>query len=190
MKILIVDNGTTYLKQLVKLVSPAIPNIKLYSELVEADCDDYDLIILSGGHKHSVVGHASELSKEINLLKNTKSAVLGICFGFELIAYSFGALLKQLPSKSQRIISINRTADDQLFTGISKIEVFESHRWVVEKMPAEIVGLANSIEGIEIIKHKDKPIYGFQFHPEMFPNLSDGDELFANFVKIVQNRGT
>jgi carbamoylphosphate synthase small subunit len=52
------------------------------------------------------------------------------------------------------------------------------------------VGLANSIEGIEIIKHKDKPIYGFQFHPEMFPNLSDGDELFANIVKIVQNRGT
>lgn len=44
-----------------------------------------------------------------------------------------------------------------------------------------------SKDGVEIIKHKQKIIYGFQFHPEMFPDQTQGDELFANLINLVQN---
>lgn len=188
MKILIIDNGSMYLDYLKQLVSGHLLTIKKYNEIVSTDNKNYDLIILSGGHNLSVIKYEEEFSKEIALIRESTTPILGICLGFELIAHCFGATLLRMHNKEKIILTISKELDDPLFQAIGNINVYESHRWVVTQVGQDLISLAKSKDGIEIIKHKEKLIYGFQFHPEMFEDQTQGDELFANFMKIVQNR--
>lgn len=187
MKILLIDNGSKYLEKLKSLVSAHSLIIKKYTEIDIHDQEEYDLIILSGGHIISVVGHEDDFGKEINLIRSTKTPVLGICLGFELIAYTYGAWLERLETKENTVLDLHPTAEDPIFKNINVIKVYENHRWVITKESPDLHGLAISEDGIEIIKHKSKLIYGFQFHPEMFVSQTQGDEIFANFIKIVEN---
>jgi len=38
---------------------------------------------------------------------------------------------------------------------------------------------AGPADGIEMIQHMDAPIYGFQFHPEMFVDQTVGDDIYS-----------
>jgi len=188
-KTLIIDNGSSYLASLKALtLKYSVPTIKKYRGIEELDKKQYDVIILSGGHKFSVIGHKDEFAKELDLIKEASTPILGICLGFELIAHSFGAKMLRMKTKEKNILHINKLENDPIFANIGHIKVFESHRWVVTDTGDTLIPLANSKDGIEIIKHKEQPMYGFQFHPEMFPDQTQGDELFANFIKIVQNK--
>lgn len=66
------------------------------------------------------------------------------------------------------------------------IDAWENHRWVVEKLGPDLIGLARSKLGYEIIRHSTKPIYGFQFHPEMLTKETKGAVIFNNLVKLIQ----
>lgn len=187
MKILIIDNGSRYLDKLKLLTAKYDTFTKKYSEIAKSDLTIFNLVILSGGHHYSVVGHESEFTQEIALIKNAKVPILGICLGFELIAYSYGARMEKMVAKEKGLLELLQTLPDPIFANLPDIVVFESHRWVVSSPGASLIPLAISKDGVEIIKHKTKPIYGFQFHPEMFPDQTAGDELFANFIKIVEN---
>lgn len=188
MKILIIDNGSTYLNKLKHLTASHETTVKKYSSLVVADQTSYDLIILSGGHNYPVVDHDSVYQSEIDLIKHSPTPILGICLGFELIAHVFDATLTQISAKEKSILEIGKITQDPVLSGLSALKVFENHRFVVRDVGQHLVAIAGSVDGIEIIKHKDRLIYGFQFHPEMFRDETQGDELFANFVKIVENK--
>jgi GMP synthase (glutamine-hydrolysing) len=142
-------------------------------------------VMLSGGHNFTIIGHEDLLQDEIKLIKTFKGPILGICFGFELIAHTFGAKMKELPGKENGVISINVIEKDEIFIGLDDFEVFENHRWVVDKLSDNLLALAESKDGFESIKHKDMPIYGVQFHPEMFVANKDGEKIFHNFVELV-----
>lgn len=187
MKLLIVDNGSQYLDYLKQLVKIHETVIKKYSTITDSDINEYDLTILSGGHTIPVIGHEQEFAQELKLIKQSAKPILGICLGFELIAHAFDATLKKLSTKEHIILNIKPLASDSIFSNLSNLEVYESHRWVVSKSGNKLLALASSKDGIEIIKHPIHLIYGFQFHPEMFIDVTQGDELFANFIKIVQN---
>jgi len=64
-------------------------------------------------------------------------------------------------------------------------KVYEAHRWIVKTLPECLIGLARSKDGFEIVKHKDKKIYGLQFHPEMFVESTCGAEIFGNLLSLV-----
>lgn len=188
MKILIIDNGSKYIESLKRLVAPYSPVIKKYTQVSTTDQNKYDLIILSGGHTIPVIGHESEFTQERNLIIKTTTPILGICLGFELVAHCFDAKMLRMQAKEKAILGIEKLQQDQIFTNLRELRVYESHRWVVTYAGKHLIPLAQSEDGIEIIKHQNKLIYGFQFHSEMFPDQTEGDELFANFIKIVQNR--
>lgn len=187
MKILIIDNGSRYLDKLKLLVSGHDFHVTNYSQIAPTGYSSYDLIILSGGHTISVMGHDFEFAKEIELIQNSPTPILGICLGFELVSHSYGATLHKMISKEKSIIQIKLLNPDPLFENLSQLNVFESHRWVIDNAGDNLLPLAASLDGIEIIRHRHKLIYGFQFHPEMFTEVTQGDELFANFLKIVDN---
>ncbi|MCX6735898.1 MAG: gamma-glutamyl-gamma-aminobutyrate hydrolase family protein [Candidatus Parcubacteria bacterium] len=186
MKFLLIDNGTSYLSQLKNLLSGYSFQVIKYFELSSINIDDFDVIILSGGHRLPIEGNEGLFCEEITLVKNSKQPIFGICFGFEIIAHAFGAKLERMQNKEHNIIDIKINEPDSIFLDILNFQVFENHRWVVREVPENLMVLAVSKDGIEAIKHKTKPIYAVQFHPEMFVEKTCGDEIFCNFLRTIK----
>ena len=68
-----------------------------------------------------------------------------------------------------------------LMTG-SDIEVYESHNFRIKELPEDFIVLGKTDHAIEFFKHKEKPIYGLQFHPEAFVDITQGKELFREII--------
>jgi len=146
-----------------------------------------------------------ELFKELfTLLKEYNIPSIGFCGGHQLIAYAFGGksdalrplkpgekdpnpnyhpgMLKEWGIKKVKILK-----QDLLFDGLKDdFNVPEYHYWEIKDLPKEFVNLASTHECvIQAIKHKWKPIYGTQFHPEAFDEQhQDGKIILKNFFKI------
>ncbi len=186
MKILLIDNGTSYLSQLKNLLSGHMFRVVKYSEINTINSEDFDSIILSGGHSFSVRGNENRLQKEFDLVKNSIKPIFGICFGFEIIAHTLGAKLELMQNKEYGILTIQVVESDKIFLNIPNFKVFENHRWIVKEPVEGMQVLARSKDGIEAFKIRAKPIYAVQFHPKMFIEKSCGDEVFQNFLDSIK----
>ena len=60
--------------------------------------------------------------------------------------------------------------------------VFESHSYEISKLGRSLDCIAESLNcKNEIVKHKELPIYGTQFHPEI---TGDGKQMIEKFTKL------
>jgi len=182
MKILLIDNGTTLLSKLEKLI-PGNEAVIRFDELKGLSEENYDVVILSGGSSYFINGNESKFQKEMNLIRKTEKPIIGICFGCELIVKAFGGTLKRLEKIDKGIKEI--TLNKDLSPRKSKIKVYESHEWGIDRLPEVFTILAESKDGPEIIKHRDLPIYGLQFHPENLVEETEGDDVFMNIFKEI-----
>jgi len=142
----------------------------------------YQAIILSGGRRWL---NYDEIKPEQDLIKTTQTPIFGICYGAQLIAYCFGAnpRFKELPFKRWGWQNIKIVQPDNLLQGVqNRFWAFESHQFIMRDFNDNFTLLAESSDGPEIFKIKNKPIYGVQFHPEWSDN-----ELDPNPRKILDN---
>ena len=86
-------------------------------------------------------------------------------------------------------LPVRQVKADPLFAGLPKTMIMrEAHYCEVRKLPPGFVLLATSpMCRVEAMRHKTRPMYGTQFHPEAFaaPWLH-GKKLLANFAAIVE----
>ena len=76
---------------------------------------------------------------------------------------------------------------DPLFKGLrSGFMACEYHRCQVEKLPKDFVLLASTGgTGVQAYRHKTRPIYGTQFHPENWTDYYPaGKRVIENFFRI------
>lgn len=175
MKTLLVDNGSTLTEKLAKL-SPGQEDIVSYSNIPN-DISNYSLIILSGSSLFPIEGNEEKLAKEINLIQNIHVPLVGVCFGHELIAHAYGSPLTQMP-QHVGMTEIWVTAPHPMFLSKEVFSVYENHQYGVTEVTEELEILARSDHAIAVLKHKTKPIYGLQFHPEHHTEQQFGDEVF------------
>lgn len=187
MRLLLIDNGTRHLEQLEALLSRHEVTTIEPDGLDEVSVADHEAIILSGSYEHSVVYDQAYFLKEVELVRTTDRPILGICLGFELICYAYGCQLHELAEKIEGAGQVTPTGEGaKIFQGTDPIRVFEGHRWNVEDVPKELVVLARSDSGIEAVRHRLKPMYGLQFHPEDFRYGSDGKMVFQNIIDMLR----
>lgn len=174
MKILLVDNGTKYLAFLEKFAADNGANnvLTLRPAQLEAEAwKNFDLTVLSGGNRFPVLGHEDYYHSEIELIKSTGKPLLGICLGCELIAHAFGCKLEKLANAEEHNwVRLEPLRTDPVISDLTQTKVYESHKWTISDLGPEIEALATSKDGYEIIRHRSRPIYGFQFHPELEPD--------------------
>lgn len=184
MRILFVDDGSRSLSHLEQILHGHETKTIRFEEFDFGDPTrkkDVDLIILSGGGQYSVVGNEARFTKEIEFIRASPLPILGICFGSELIAYTFGATLTPLSKKVVGPYALTLLMPgDPLFANHPPLQVFESHRWAITSLSSDLVGLARSENGYEIIRHKTLPRLGFQFHPESPYHTTGGTPLLEN----------
>jgi GMP synthase-like glutamine amidotransferase len=183
MRLLLIDNETKHLDALKLLCANHAVDVVKAGDISATDWQEYDGVILSGSYQQAVIVEADSYANEIEIIQSGTVPVLGICFGFELICYAFGAELIQLGDRATGAAKIVPTDDGaKVFQGTDPIRVSEAYRWSVEELPKSLVVLARSETGIEAIRHKTKMVYGLQFHPEDFAYSSDGKLVFDNIL--------
>jgi len=179
--LLVVDNGSIYTKNLIDFLNEK--NIffeKQTPQLLDLkSLEKYDSVILSGRRKNEK--KINEINSKIitySIKNNIK--LLGICYGAEILALTLGGTIRKTSSlqKGNELIKIfkeNAISNDSL-------DVFESHRFEISKLPSVLVPLAESkLCKYEIIQYEKKLIFGTQFHPEM---SQDGHNLIEKFCSL------
>jgi len=188
-KIYVVDNGgqwthrewrtLKYLNIDTKIIKNTIKFDEIYNEKVDG-------LVLSGGSPR--IGLEGSLGNCGEILDKSEIPIIGICAGHQFIARHYGGKVK--PSKIPEFGKVELIAykNDFILKNINKKSiVWESHNDEVTKMPDSFINLAKSENcKIQIIKHKNKPIYGFQFHPEV-EHTEFGIQFFKNFIEICES---
>ncbi|MFX1323125.1 MAG: hypothetical protein ACFFAQ_15930 [Promethearchaeota archaeon] len=190
-KVVLIDNypigfPTDRISRIESIVNESIANVKLdtihFSKLNLKDLEDYIGIILSGSSLNVSDFYYNDklrnyFDQEIELIKTIEHIpILGICFGFHIIVFAFGGQVcrMRIPSLlGGRIIFILLEEADNLITK-KNIPVDVFHRDFVSPNDINIHDSfdINSISRIkrynlvQYIRHKNKMIFGLQFHPE------------------------
>ena len=185
MTILVINNKGQYNHR----IQRSLQYLNIPSQLVnnvlsieEIEGKDPIGLILGGGPSIDGVGNAAEYIKHFDL------PILGICLGHQLIAKTFGGEVSTSDTESYAQVKIDLLDNSSLFKGLeSPLEVWSSHKDEVHTLPEEFDIIASSsLCDIEAMKHKEKEIYGIQFHPEVY-HTSKGEFIFKNFYEICQN---
>ena len=187
MNILIVDNNTKHIDEIKSICEGNLVHVVKYYDNLGSVYQDYDLIILTGGTGLSIDKHEDDFVGEIDLIKNSNKPIIGICLGFELICHVFGCLMEKEEVRETGIIEINTLTADKIFLGKDKLKVLMAHKWHVKEVNPVLIPLARSEKGIDIVKHISRPIYGFQFHPEINEPANDGKKIFKECLKTIFN---
>lgn len=187
-KILIVDNGSRYLAQLEGVCQGNLDKVVSPSEIQVEKAEKYGLIILSGGHVHSVLTSEKYYSKELQLLKRAKVPIIGICLGFQLMAHCYGMPLHKINRQEHTFLEIHPTSVGKDIIGVGPFKVYENHHWVISKTPEEFHVLATSKDGIEVIMHTSLPLLGVQFHPEMDGQEGNGGDIIRQVLSYFDYR--
>ena len=141
-------------------------------------------IILSGGRGNPY--EPLNLTANYIALMNFNVPIIGFCLGHEIIAVANRGRIKKLPEYTRRKESITIIKpEDPIFNGLNKQKVIihKSHTYYVSEIPPTFENLATSEScTYEIIRHKKKPIYGFQGHPEV--SGEDGLHMVKNFLRM------
>lgn len=187
MKVYVIDNGGQWthrewrvLKYL-KVDTKIVPNNTPFEELA-----DIDGLILSGGSP-SVASEAGRMGRNGEYLDKATFPVLGICAGMQFTSTHFGGAIGPADRPEFGKATLHVEKDGDLFDGLPReFTVWQSHNDEVKVLPSEFEVLAHTDScKIEAIRHRSRPIYGLQFHPEV-ENTEYGYDIFKNFLKVVE----
>lgn len=182
MKILVINNHGQYNHR----IQRTLGYLKIPSELVANTLSIEEIkaknpmgLILGGGPSVDRAGNSKLYIENLDL------PILGICLGHQLIAQAFGGEISTAEAQSYAQIDLEILDEDDIFLDLAPImKVWASHKDEVKKIPNVFQILAqSSICEVEAFKHKQKPIYGIQFHPEVF-HTENGAKIFENFYKV------
>ncbi len=159
-EILLVDNGTKYIKDLKNTLNGYNFTCIVYDKLVDTSLDVFDGFILSGGRGGTIQDITNY--KIIEHCHTCNKTLLGICYGSELLALYRDCKLGRLYGLRHlhQDIVINFTLLDK-----HTINVFSSHRYFISELSPSVHILSRSSIP-EMIHIKDTNMYGTQFHPE------------------------
>lgn len=156
---------------IVKIVEKDI-TIIFYKNLTIKQIENFDKIIICGtGLKDT--NYLDNLNK-FEWISTTKKQILGICGGAQIIGKLFGANL--IDKKEIGIIKIEKLQKNILFEE-KNLLVYSLHKYSLINLDKfEII--ARDKNSTQIIKVKDKEIYGILFHPEI-----KNKNIILNFIK-------
>ena len=122
---------------------------------------------------------------ELIRLNNT-IPLLGVCLGHQAIAEAFGARIVRGALPVHGKVSDVHHRGERLFEGCpDPMHTARYHSLVVQPdtVPDSLEIDAQTGDGVIMaLSHKERPIFGIQFHPESF-GTSGGDQLIVNFLR-------
>jgi carbamoyl-phosphate synthase small subunit len=126
--------------------------------------------------------------REVKTMVDSGVPIFGICLGHQIIGQAFGGKTFKLKFGHR---GANQPVKD-LESG--KVEITaQNHGFAVDakSLPSGVV--VNRInlndQTVEGMRHKTKPVFCVQYHPEASPGPHDSTPLFAEFRALIERRG-
>ena len=133
-----------------------------FTEIADDKLGKYDKIILCGtALKDNTYANRIEM---FSWLKRCDMPVLGICAGMQVISAVFSGHI--VPQSAIGLERLEIVAETQLLGKPRQIEGYHLHNYGV-KLPEGFLVVAGTTKVVEAFKHRDRPIYGIIFHPEV-----------------------
>ena len=168
------------------LIARKVRDLGVYAEVRPSETRAGDLagargLIISGGPA-SVYDPDSPTADPA--IFSSGQAVLGICYGQQLMAYLLGGTVTRGEKGEYGLATLElEEAQDPLFAGLAgRQQIWMSHRDVVAAAPAGFVVTGRTDTcAVAAIAAAERRLYGLQFHPEVVHTLR-GREYLRNFV--------
>jgi GMP synthase (glutamine-hydrolysing) len=113
--------------------------------------------------------------------------ILGICYGMQLACYFLGSKVGGTAhTREYGRATLNVTERNTLFQGYpAESTVWMSHGDQVQNVSGDFEPLASTDTcPLAAVKHKSRPLFGLQFHPEV-AHTPHGGQILANFLRDV-----
>ncbi len=141
-----------------------------------------DGVILANGPGDPAACHYA--IENIQQLLEKQVPILGICLGFQLLALACGAkTVKMKFGHHGGNHPVQNVLDKRVFI------TSQNHGFMVDEqsLPPDLTITHRSLfdGSLQGIKHKHKPAFAFQGHPEASPGPHDLLDLFAEFVEVL-----
>lgn len=185
--ILVLDFGGQYCN----LIARRIREFKVYSEIVPCDISPEKIeelntnmnikgLILSGGPWSVYEKGAPKFDPRI---LNMGIPLLGLCYGHQLISYLSNGKVELGTRREYGIAHIVVDKPVGVLNALSREEkVWMSHGDTVYELPEDYEVLAYTEScPIAAFRHKEKRIYGLQWHPEVV-HTKNGMKMLSNFI--------
>ncbi|HEC81578.1 MAG TPA: GMP synthase subunit A [Thermoplasmatales archaeon] len=190
LKIYVIDNGGQWTHREWRVLkylgvqTHIVPNTTPYDTLIEKNVDG---IILSGGAPR--IGLKDSLGRCNEYLEKADFPILGICAGHQFIARFFGGKVEPAVVPEFGRVELIIDKEHELFSEVPKRSVvWSSHNDEITLVPKDFNVLAHSNAcEVQAMAHKNKSIFGLQFHPEV-EHTEYGVQIFRNFVEICKRQ--
>ena len=181
--ILILDFGSQYNQ----LIARSVRENNVFCLIVPPDISINEIkfispkgIMLSGGPLSVYQKRTPKLDREIY---NLGIPVLGICYGMQLMAKQQSGSVKSTKKREYGRSTLFIDDKKDLFKGLpGKITSWMSHGDYVKKLPKNFKRIAHTKNtAIAAFKSTQKPLFGVQFHPEVY-HTQMGSRIISNFL--------
>ena len=131
-------------------------------------------------------GTPARAGRIVELIRRNESIpLLGVCLGHQAIGEAFGGRVVRGGVPIHGKVSEVRHDGNGLFAGCPMpMKTARYHSLVIDRasLPRELRVDAEAGEAIMAVTHRERPVYGIQFHPESY-GTNDGDRLIRNFLE-------
>ena len=185
--ILVLDFGGQYCH----LIGRRIRENGVYSEIVSHDITPNEIkslnakfnvkgMILSGGPSSVYETNAPKLDPRV---LEMGLPILGLCYGHQIVAQLSSGKVDSSCCKEYGTAQVKVDKAVGVLKGLGGEEkVWMSHGDTVSAMPSEFEVLAHTDNcPVAAFRHKKKPIYGLQWHPEVI-HTENGAQMLRNFI--------
>jgi GMP synthase (glutamine-hydrolysing) len=187
-KILILDFGSQY----TQLIARAVREANVYCEIIPY----HKPFVFEPGLKGIILSGSpcsvnEEKAPDVNVQEFIKKVpVLGICYGAQLTAKRFGGRVEKSNKREYGRALLQTRKADVLFNDVpGESQVWMSHADTILEMPPgfELLATTESIpvaafkKNGSLQENSDLPLYGVQFHPEVY-HSKEGKKVLRNFL--------
>jgi len=181
--IAILDFGAQYAQLIARRVRENHVHSRLFAPSVkpeQLEAENAVGIILSGGPA-SVYDPGAPLCDPA--LFEMDLPVLGICYGLQVACHLLGGRVSPSATREYGRTRLAIHANDPLVAHVpADTTVWMSHGDAVDMLSSDFVPLAATPAcRFAVVRHKNRPLFGVQFHPEV-THTACGDQLIRNFL--------
>jgi len=183
LRLLLLDNKSQYLNELIGYLQ----SLELKLEIREAPGTTgdkgYDGTIISGG-AIPYVNLKEVLRRYRHLLNNSTKPLLAICLGLKIMAHCYGGRVRRMENPEVGLTLVRFSKPYPLSPSRSELLVYQDHVFELFDLPEILENYGSSEKcKIQAVKHRRKPQFGVQFHPERGDG-NDGHLILKNFVEL------